>query len=491
MSESGVIALDIGTSSTKVCFINILGEVKAFYQINYKYETNKSGFYEQDPMIWWDAVCLCIKKVIKDIPKNLIKSISITGQYPSIFPVDRFYNPLRKAILWLDSRAESQALKIKEGIGVNIGAAWPVPKIMWLMDNEPFLHDQAFKYLQVLDFIRLKLSGECVTDWTSAWALGYESSRNSFNWEIMDFAGISANLLPKVLDPMEICGYLSEKASKETNLAPGTPIITGGNDISMAAFGSNVYNENSIFDVTGSSTFIGKIINKRINDVPFGLFETNGVLRNSYMLGCVINSTGSILEWLRNNIFLLENDCSKIQRAEFYKIINQKFLYKEISITDPLMIPYFTGMLSPHVDNKVRGAIHNLSFHNNCFDIVKSVFESTAFALKWNLEYIKKVSPDIERIIVSGGGSKSDVWCQMKADITGIAVTRMKYIDSSLLGAAMLAAIGVGMFSNINCCSKSFFNIERNFVPAKKNTEIISDRYNQFKELLSNNCHFI
>lgn len=485
MSEPGVIAIDVGTSSTKVCFINNLGEVKSLHHLNYKYETKKSGFYEQDPTIWWDAVCFCIKKVITDISKSPVESVSITGQYPSIFPVDRDFNPLRKAILWLDSRAELQALRIKEGISVNIGAAWPIPKIMWIMDNEPSIHHQAFKYLQVLDFIRLKLSGECVTDWTSAWALGYESDSNSFNNEIMDFAGISANLIPKVLDPMQICGYVSEQAAQETNLALGTPIITGGNDISMAAFGSNVYNERSVFDVTGSSTFIGNIVNTQFHDLPFGIFETNGVLRNTYMLGCVINSTGSILEWLRNNILSLGDDYPNFLKEDFYRSINQKSCYTDISVDDPLMIPYFTGMLSPHVDNKVRGSIHNLSFHNNFFDIIKSVFESTAFAIKWDLEYIKKVSPDVDRIIVSGGGSKSDIWCQMKADITGIVVSRMKYSESSLLGAAMLAALGVGIFSNMNFCSEKFFSIDRDFVPEKIKSEIIDTRYNQFKDLLS------
>jgi xylulokinase len=485
MPLPGVIAIDVGTSSTKACFTNELGEVESLHHVNYEYETHKSGFYEQDPTVWWDAVCSCIKLVLADVSKNLVKSISVTGQYPSLFPVDRSYNPLRKAILWLDSRAESQASEIKEGLGVNIGSAWPIPKIMWVRDNESAIHEQAYKYLQVMDFIRLKLTGECITDWTSAWALSYDTEHQDFKNDILEFAGLSSNLFPKVLGPMDFCGNVSEQASQKTGLNPGTPVITGGNDISMAAVGSNAYNENFVFDVTGSSTFIGTIITDRVYAFPFGLFVTNGVLRKTNMIGCVINSTGSILEWLRKKIFSFGNEKSSFQKEEFYKFINQESHYADFSIDDPMMIPYFTGILSPHVDNTIRGSIHNLSFHNDFLDIVKSVFESTAFALKWNLEYIKNISPKIDRIIVSGGGSKSDVWCQIKADITGFVVSRMKNSESSLLGASMVAAIGAGMFPDIGCCSEKFFTIERDFLPSNTDSEIINARYSKFKHLLS------
>lgn len=485
MSLPGVIAIDVGTSSTKACFINELGSVESLHHVDYEYETHKGGFYEQDPTTWWDAVCICIKLVIKDISKHRVKSVCVTGQYPSIFPVDKSCIPLRKAILWLDSRAESQALNIKECLGVNIGPAWPIPKIMWIRDNESDIHKQAYKYIQVLDYIRFKLIGECVTDWTSAWALGYNNDLQDFNNDILSFANLSSNLFPEVLSPRDVCGHISEHASQETGLVSGTPVITGGNDISMAAVGSNAYNDEVVFDVTGSSTFIGSIFFNQVFGLPVGLFVTNGVTRNTSMVGCNISSTGSILEWLRKKMHLNVMGASGLQKDEFYSYINQESNYANISISNPLMIPYFTGMLSPHINNNIKGSIHNLSFHNDFLDIVISVFEATSFALKWNLEYVRGLNPKVDKIIVSGGGAKSDFWCQLKSDITGLVVSRMKNSESSLLGASMLAAIGAGIFPDFESCSGKFFSIERDFVPSNICSEIINTRYCQFKNLVS------
>ena len=166
-------------------------------------------------------------------------------------------------------------------------------------------------------------------------------------------------------------------------------------------------------------------------------------------------------------------------------MINQETAKKKPMKSDPLMIPFFAGMLSPYVDNRIRGALVGLSLSHKASDIFYSIFESTSFALKLNFEYIKKFIQNINYIIVSGGGSKSDKWCQMKADITGLYVKRVKEKNSSLVGAAVLGAIATGLYPDFESCSEKLIKIEREFYPSIHLDDYYNDRFEQFKELIT------
>jgi xylulokinase len=172
-------------------------------------------------------------------------------------------------------------------------------------------------------------------------------------------------------------------------------------------------------------------------------------------------------------------------KSRFYEVINREAAKKKPTKNDPLMIPFFSGMLSPYVDSQKRGALIGLSLDHTASDLIFSVFESVAFAIRLNLDHIMKYVPDLDCLIVSGGGSSSDTWCQIKADVTGLPIKRVKEKDTSLVGAAILGAVATGLYEDIDDCSESFVKIDHTFYPSSELMDHYSDRYDRFKHFLS------
>lgn len=486
--KMNLIGIDLGTTGCRSMVLSedlkILGEAYVEYPLIFLGPDE----IEQDANLWWTLT----KKVIKESVQNSktdpsdIKGISATTQGISFVPVDRDCNPLRNAITWLDNRAKVQKAQIIERISeqevFNITSNKPgdgsnFAKLLWLKQNEPGLLEKTYKILTAHDFLVAKLCGEFVTDHTMAGGtLLYDVKEGVWSDRILKIIGISVEMLPAIKRGGEPAGKLKKDVAAELGLSCDTIVAIGGQDQKCAALGAGI-NKDVITISLGTAAAITRLCDRPILD------ETMGIPCYPYLMdktwefeGCV-NTASSSLKWLKDTLFKEKSYKQLDQMVEScYSKESQVFFY-----------PYLSGMGTPHAEKGVRGFFYGLSLSTQAEEIVKSVLEGIAYQIRTNVDKLESVTSPAKEIRIFGGGSKSDIWCRMIANITGKRVVKPCSPETGGIGAAILAGIGSGVYKNYDVPNK-LIQCAGEYLPdpvAEKMHETVYAKYRAVEKTMS------
>ncbi len=494
-----LLGLDAGTTAIKGVLFNEEGKSIAKGIYEYNLETPKSDFVELNPYIYWEAT----KKVIKQIlgkskvePKK-IKALAISSQGETLVCIDKEGNPLRKAIVWLDNRSKREAEIIRKEFGVKktyqvtgqpeIISTWPATKILWIRRNEHSIFKKVFKYLLVEDWLAYKFTGRFVTEGSVASSSLIFNIRERKWWDdILKFIGISSDSLPTLMESGKIVSRLSERAVKETGLSASTLVVTGAFDHAAGSIGAGNIKPGIITEMTGGALAICATIKRPIFDPQGRVPCQYHAVRNRYFLLPWSQTAGMVLKWFRDEFCQEEVKLAKKKRTDVYDILTGKAEKIAPGSEGLIMLPHLSGAACPEFNPSAKGVYFGISLNHTKAHFIRSIMEAIAYMLKGNIKLLENLGIKVKEIRSLGGGAKSKLWCQIKADTIQKPVITLKEPESACLGAAILAGIGSKVFKNFEEATEKMVKLKERVFPQSGNFKVYEKNYQRYLHIYQN-----
>jgi xylulokinase len=455
------LGIDIGTSGTKAVLIDAEGRLHARAVAEYPLSAPRPLWSEQDPEDWWNAVKLTVRDVIKDagIRNARIAGIGLTGQMHGLVALDARGAVLRPCILWNDQRASAECAALTARIGAErvlaitgkpVLPGFTLPKLEWMRAQEPELFARIAHVLLPKDYIRYRLSGTCFSDVSDASGTSLlDVGARAWSKELLDALDIPASWMPEVEESPVVTSFVSSAAAAETGLAAGTPIVGGAGDQAAEAVGSGVLAGDAVSVTIGTSgvVFAGSSTYTRdpAGRVHAYCHATPGLW---HLMGVMLSAGGS-LRWYRDTLGLPEKELARDHGIDAYELITEHAARAVPGCEGLLFLPYLTGERTPHPDPYARGAFVGITVRHGREHFARAVMEGVSFGLRDALELVRGLGLPVREVRLSGGGSRSDVWRQMLADVFGADVLTVNIIEGAAFGAALLAAVGAGAYATV------------------------------------------
>lgn len=451
MTTEYVLGVDVGTSSCKTVAFAFDGRRIASASVAYPTLTDQRGGVRQDPETWWSAVQSTISRVQSAIGAGRLVSIGLSAQIGTHVLVDAQTRPLADAWTWQDGGASSSleefgrvldagTLAAELSTWLPPGPAWPLPRLLWLSRAYPELVAQARYVLQPKDFIVHRLTGRVVSDASSL--RGVMKSSGDIHRPALEALGLR-DIFPLVGQPTESAGVVLPAVADAIGVPRGTAVFIGWNDFNCALVGTGVSSAGDGFDIAGTSEHIGvlgrtPVTDGSVNSVPYAMASEP----DSYVNYGVSSNGGSVTAWLGTTYLAAIDGVDRNERLA-------SLASETAPASDGLVfLPYLHGERSPIWDSSATASYTGLTSSHGLGHLVRAALEGVAF----NLRQIRDSSPSsVERASViraSGGPTAMRVWNSIKADVLNTPLAIMEEKDSAALGAAVLAALGSGLFAS-------------------------------------------
>ncbi len=437
------IGLDVGTTGVKGLLVDEKGRIMGNWSEPLELITPKSGWNEQDPKEWWKNVVAVLKRLNEKATEigGKVRAISTSGQMHSLVLLDGKGNVLRNAILWNDQRTHRECEIITEEFGEeylikNVGnpvlTGFTLPKILWLKRNEPKIFENTRKILLPKDFINFMMTGKMVTEPSDASGTVAYGIDGEWKDEILEKLEIPLEIFPEVIPSNEVIGRLKREVANETGLSEDVLVVPGGADNACSALGVGVTLSGRVMISLGTS---GTVLAPTLSEEPdpkgrvhFFFHVLKGI---KYHMGVMLSATHS-LNWFKER-FLQES----------YGEINEMVSKSPAGSNGVIFLPYLNGERTPHRDPFARGVFFGISSFNSKEDVIRAIFEGVAFGIKDSFDILKNdLKVKIEDVRITGGGSKSDIWVKITADVLGHNLKRPQVNEGAAYGASMLAFSG-------------------------------------------------
>lgn len=478
--EKYLLGVDVGTTGTKAMLFSEHGNVISHAYKGYSLSTPSIGFSEQNADDWYDAVKETIRTVCNEenIAKN-VAAISLSTQGGTLVPVDSDFNPLRPAIVWSDSRCEKQKKDFIAEVGGDdfmyntcgwhLGNKLPALSISWIKENEPEIFEKTKYFLTVPDYISAKLTGIPAVDLSNAGINQLcDVKTHTYNSEILNFCSIDAIKLPELVPSGRKIGNLTPEAAKDLGLSTDTILVSGAHDQYAVALGAGATKAGDMLIGSGTCWVVTAIGDE--SDFASGLSQS--VAATPGMWGSLqsLSSGGVCLEWLKNSI--MKEDVS-------YKVIDEEAA-KRKACEEGLYFYPFSGKSTDKTRFK-KASFVGMDMSHDCFSLCRAVMEGVVFQILWIMEGFK-TKPSEDGIILSGGASKSPIWAQLLADISGLRVKIPEVADLACVGAAIMAGVGCGIFEDELSGYKKLAVGETILSPDLEKTKIYSEIFSDYKK---------
>jgi len=493
MKEEAFLGIDIGTTATKAALFRPSGKVIGFSTSTYDVITPAPYHYEQDPSRWWIAVKETISRLQgkTDFENIDILSIGVCGQTPTFVFVDKKGEVVRPAILWKDSRAQKEALFLKETVGeklmeeligtrLPLEATWTTAKLLWVKEHERDTLRKTYKILQPKDFINYKLSNVFASDyWCSRGLVNVKTMKPPE--EYYKILGIRNDIAPEAFSPSTVVGYVSREAARELRIREGIPIVAGWPDSFCGILGVGAFAESGqAFDIAGTSEIVGISVQSPA-EIPPGLLSFSAEGFQSVIFGPT-QSGGGTLDWFMDRFV----DDQGLSVDEKYGFIEKTVSTSAPNANSIIFLPFIEGERAPIWNPKARGLFFGVTKNDQLNDFAHSIMSGVAFNVFSIFELLESIyRKDIEEFSVSGGSSRMTVWNKIRCDVMGKKIKILENMESSVLGAAMLGAFGVNYFHTVADMSTKMIRVKEMIEPDRDNHLMYRELYQKFKRIYS------
>jgi xylulokinase len=475
--QEAVLGVDIGTSATKAVLVALDGAIIASARREHRLDLPRPGWAEHDAeRVWWDEFVSVCRELAPRAGGGL-RAIGVSGIGPCVVPCDAGLRPLRPAIMYgVDTRAANEIAELEHRLGAEAvlarcGSALSAqalgPKLLWLARNEPDVWAACTGWYMASSFIAGRLTGAYVLDHHSASQCDplydLDQGRWADDW-VQDILGPLP--MPELVCPSEQVGRVSSAAAEATGLPAGTPVVAGTIDAWAEAFSAGVRRPGDLMLMYGSTMFFVQVVETSTRH-PL-LWTTQGIERDSLSLAAGMSTSGSLTEWVRK----LAGDPP------------WETLLAEAAASPPgsrglLLLPYFAGERTPIHDPLARGVLAGLTLRHERGDLLRAVYEATAYGTRQILELFAAAGDPPRRAVAVGGGTNADLWLQIVSDVTGITQQVPAVTIGASHGAALLAAIGAGLVEPDTDWSRR----SREVTPALGNRALYDERSRLYGDL--------
>lgn len=474
--------IDLGTSSVKLLLMEKDGTIIKTLTKEYSISYPKATWAEQNPNEWWEVTKLGIMEVLENTDKLSLKGISFSGQMHGLVILDDNDEVIRPAILWCDQRTEKECDYLNKEIGVkkiseytgNMAlTGFTAPKILWIKNNEPENFEKIKKIMLPKDYLAYMLSGNFATDMSDASGMILLDVKNrKWSQEMLDIVGITENQLPKLFESYESIGNIKSELSEEFGISNEVKIVIGGGDQAVGAVGTGAVKEGIVSVALGTSGVIFAPLVNYFADKDNRLHSFAHANGEYHQMGVMLSAAGALKWWVE-----------EINKTKDYIILNEEIEKIPVGSEGLYFLPYLMGERTPHNDSNARGCFIGLSLSHTNAHMSRAVMEGISFALNDSMEILKDMGVNIKKIRVSGGGSRSKIWKQILADIFDTEVCSINVSEGPALGAAILAAVGCGAYSDVNTACEVIVKDSETTKPNIESVRTYEKYYKNFKTL--------
>ena len=505
--EPVILATDLGTSSMKVALITVSGRVLGWEAQPIQLSLTADGGVEQSPEEWWQALVDCTHKLLAKnvVPASSIIAVCCSTQGEGTIPVDREGKALTNCVTWMDMRGQPDLLRQFRGT-VNISGMsaarvlkWikltggmpsasgkdPAAHMLYIRNHHPEVYEETYKFLNVLDYINLRLSGQFTATYDSiltSWVTdNRDPDRIHYDRGLVSASGIDSEKFPQIFPCTAVLGNLSSAAAEELGLSLDVKVVAGAIDTTAAAIGAGAVEDCLPHLYIGTSSWMAAHVPNKKTDIASSMASLPCAVPGRYLLVALQATAGGNLNFLRDKI--IYNKDELLQEADvpdIFKYLDQIAARVPAGANGVLYTPWIWGERAPVEDKTVRAGLYNLSLHNSREDIIRAFLEGIAFNTRWLLQPVKRfLNQEVQKVHIVGGGAQSDVWCQIFADVMNVTIRQVEEpVYANARGAAWIGAVGLGEISYADV--PALVRFKRDYQPEQQNREIYDRRFQQF-----------
>ena len=446
-----IVGVDIGTQSLKAVVVDqnirLLGEAVYPYAPSFP----QPGWAEQDPGLWEKGLPIAIASALSDagIASAEVRALGIAGQLDGCLPVDPDGRAVSNCLIWMDRRADKElkaltgidAKKMRRITGITMDAGHMAAKIRWFLNNLPASRtDLCFH--QPVSYIVSRLTGAHVFDHALAsTSMLYSLEKGDYDTELLKVFGLDRRQLPEIKEAWELAGEINAEGAALSGLPQGIPVAVGTGDDYATPLGAGLIEPGRMACVLGTAEVVGAL-DKSPKIDHLGLVETHRYFGGSYFIENPGWLSGGALEW-------------------FVKTFRINGVEEMVGLAGSapagceglLFLPALSGAMAPQWIESARGCFYGLTPAHGTAHLARAVLEGCAFAMRDVFERLRSMEVPVRSVLLLGGGAKSRLWAQLRADISGVPVAVPAHLDTSPIGAAMLAAVAAKIQPDLETCA--------------------------------------
>lgn len=484
MNEPLVVGIDSSTTATKAIAWDRHGRAVAEGRARVPMANPRPGWFEQDAEDWWSSTCSAIRQVVDAVGAERIEALAVANQRETFALLDAAGRAVRPGLVWLDERSIEDVALLAERHGretireITGKTPDPTPAIYglsWLARHEPESLAATAYVVEVHGYLVFRLTGERRTSRASADPIGvYHLSEGRYAHELLEPLGLGPGQFFEAHRPGTVLGVVDDEAAAACGLRPGTKVVAGGGDGQAAGFGCGVIKAGRAYLNLGTASVSGAWFRDYATDPAWRAMSS--VSGEGYIFELCLRTGTFLTDWFVKDVFGIDPD----QEPDAYRLLEQEAAAVPVGSEGLLLTPWWLGSMTPYWDSAARGVMIGLSPEHGRAHFYRAMKEGIALDTALGMQRIEQASGrKIAEVVAIGGGSRSDLWCQIVADATGRPVLRSATVEATSLGAGICAAIGAGWFGDAEAAVAAMAGrIERTIEPD-------AARHGRYRELLA------
>jgi xylulokinase len=479
-----VIGCDVGSQGTKAILLSTTGEYVGEAYEGYPIDYPHPLWAEQPVERWLSALTLAIRRLLaaSGVATNTVRALSLATQVDGVIAIDAAGQPLHPAIIWMDRRASAQCEQVRQNLddeqifqltGLNLDATHVAPKIRWLADEQPHIYEQTAHFLLPGSYMAYALTGELGVDYSNASStLLLDVYTKTWSVIMGEAFSIDLSRLARVGAATATLGKLRPEMAQSLGLGPDTLVMIGCGDEHAACLGAGVTGPGIVGDIAGTAEPVCAASPQAAFD-PTRLVETHchadpelWLLENPGFV------SGGNLRWFRD----------QFAKGETYAALDLEAARVPPGAEALTFLPSLMGAMAPTWNESARGTYAGFTLAHTRGHFVRALLEGSAYAVRDITTQMKIAGIELRELRVVGGGAKSRLWNQIKADVTGLQVNVPEITETTALGAAFLALVGIGAYASLSEASDHIVKIRECLDPDPAMQSIYTEAYERYRQ---------
>lgn len=491
-----IAGLDIGTTGCKLTVFDGNGTyLDNAYQ---DYPVKRGGSeHEINAEAIMEGVLSVMSKMGEKYPD--IAGIGVTSFGETFVLADQDGNPLHSAMLYTDPRGAEECRELEEKLGGMAIASitglrphemYSISKIMWMKRNKPELYEQAKHIFLMEDYVVFNLTGTAQIDYSLATrTMAFDITTLQWSKEMFEAADIDVGLMSNPVPTGTSAGPICQEIAKQTGLSVNTQIISVSHDQVAAAVGAGVFDSDAAVDGAGTVECVTPIYDELPN--PQTMYDgyysvVPYVIPGKYVCYAFSYTGGALIQWCVDTLAKKEKELAAEQGTSINKYLESQFSENGSEFSEPtgmLVLPHFAGAATPYMDIGSKGVIAGLTSGSTVSDIYRACMEGVVYEMVLNMESLRDSGIHFKMLYATGGGARSEIWMQMKADMLNVPITALKTVDAGTVGSAMLTGIAVGCFEDLEDAAKHMVEKRQVYYPRPEMHEKYQEVYKKYRNL--------
>lgn len=463
MGGTYLLGIDVGTQSVKTAVIYKDGTLCGLVSEGYRLIENAIGYRQMDTEDMWKALLRCLARLKREkrIDLTEVGGIGISCLCPGLVALDAQGRVLEEPILYSDQRSIAEAEEIRESVGEErlfeitangvMAGAMSGTSMLWIKKHRQDVYENTRFFGHINTFLAARLTGKFAMDHSNASYTNLFETSGGYRWseELCRKTGIDMEKLPPILQSHEIVGELTESAMLEMGIPKGTPVVIGGGDTACASLAAGVLRSGDVCESVGTTDVLTICVTEPKFDRAF--INRCHVVPGAWIYQGALSHTGASLRWMRDEFCGDWKERAEKSGVDCYDLMTEAAWRDSVPGANGIVfLPYMNGERSPIWDSYARGVFFGMSLGSRREDFIRAVLEGAAYGLRQLADRAEAVTGQpIKEFRAMGGGAKSRVWSQIKADITGRDIVALDVKDMAPVGAALLAGVGTGCFRDV------------------------------------------